>query len=118
MRSDSETDGLYTNGWEVKVTASGQTTSTTYNTETLTISMPEGSHVVISPILGTEPNAVGQLDADIDPALPCDIYDTTGRHLGTTSTFNSSPLTLPQGIYILRQGNATKKISGNHITHR
>lgn len=116
VRSESETDGLYTNGWEVKVTASGQTTSTTYNTETLTITMPEGSHVVISPILGTEPLAVGQLKTDIDPALPCDIYDTAGRHLGTlpagsSLTLNSSYLTLPQGIYILRQGNTMKKIS-------
>ena len=111
VRSDSDTDGLYVNGWEVKVTASGQTTSTTYNTETLAITMPEGSHVVISPILGTEQLSVGQLESDIDPTLPCDVYDTAGRYLGTISTLNSSPLTLPQGIYILRQGNATKKIS-------
>lgn len=110
VRSASETDGLYLNGWEVKVTASGQTISTTYNTEILDITMPEGSHVEISPILGTEPNAVGELEADIDPTLPCDIYDTAGRHLGTTTTLNSLPLTLPQGIYILRQGPACRKV--------
>ena len=116
VRSDSETDGLYVNGWEVKVTASGQTTSTTYNTETLTITMPEASNVAISPILGTEPLAVKQIEADIDPTLPCDIYDTAGRRLGTlpavsSLTLDSSPLTLTKGIYILRQGNTAKKIS-------
>ena len=108
IRSDSETDGLYVNGWEVKVTASGQTTSNTYNNETLTITMPEASHVVISPLLGTEPNAVEQLEAYIDPTLPCDIYDTAGRHLGTLPA--GSSLTLPEGIYIFRQGPAYRKV--------
>ncbi|MDE6056759.1 MAG: T9SS type A sorting domain-containing protein, partial [Muribaculaceae bacterium] len=74
--------------------------------ETLTLHMPMGTDVEISPILGTEPLAARQLQADIDPTLPCEVYDTAGRLLGTTST-----AALPQGIYILRQGNAVRKIS-------
>ncbi|MDE7350062.1 MAG: CotH kinase family protein [Muribaculaceae bacterium] len=113
--SGADTDGLYVNGWELKVTAGGQTTSTTYETETLTIHMPMGSNVEISPILGTEPLAVGQLQADIDPTKPSDVYDAAGRHIttlcGSSSTLNSYPLTLTPGIYILRQGHAAKKIS-------
>ncbi|MDE6379942.1 MAG: CotH kinase family protein, partial [Muribaculaceae bacterium] len=109
VQSVSESDGLYVNGWEVTVTDKGQTTSTTYNTETLSITMPEGSHVAISPILGTEPLAVGLLEADIDTSLPSDVYDTAGRHLGTLPA--GSSLTLPQGIYILRQGSASRKVT-------
>ena len=103
---DSDTDGLYVNGWELKVTTGGQTGSITYETETLTLHMPMGTDVEISPILGTEPLAARQLQADIDLTLPCEVYDTAGRLLGTTST-----AALPQGIYILRQGNAVRKIS-------
>ncbi|MDE5814608.1 MAG: CotH kinase family protein [Muribaculaceae bacterium] len=109
VQSVSESDGLYVNGWEVTVTDKGQTTSTTYNTETLSITMPEGSHVAISPILGTEPLAVGLLEADIDPSLPSDVYDTAGRRLGTLPA--GSSLSLPQGIYILRQGSASREVT-------
>ncbi len=111
VRSDSETDGLYVNGWEVTVTSGGQTTTDTYNTEVLSIPMPQASAVIINPILSTEPLAVDQLTADMDPALPCDIYDAAGRHLGSASNCNALPLSLNKGIYILRQGNASKKIT-------
>ena len=116
VQSVSESDGLYVNGWEVTVTTGGQTSTTTYTAETLSLTMPEGSHVAVSPILGTEPLAVETVSADIDPTLPCDVYDTAGRHLGTLPagsalTPGSSHLPLNQGIYIFRQGSTVKKIS-------
>lgn len=109
IESLSETDGLYVNGWEVKVTTGSQTTSTIYSVETLEIEMPQGSSVEITTILGTEPLAVETISADLDPSKSCDFYDTTGRHLGSF-TLNSSSSTIPPGIYILRQGPASRKI--------
>ncbi|MDE6522905.1 MAG: CotH kinase family protein [Muribaculaceae bacterium] len=104
VESVSESDGLYVNGWEVAVTSGGQTSTSTYQTEILTLEMPEGSKVVINPILSTEPLAVDELKAEFDPNAPCEIYDTAGRHLST------SPSNLSKGIYIFRQGNVTKKV--------
>lgn len=111
VQSVSDSDGLFLNGWEVSVTAGGQTSTTKYTTETLSLTMPEGSKVTINPILSDEPNAVDQLAADIDSSLPCDLYDTAGRFLGTISTLHSLPSSLNNGIYILRQGDASKKIT-------
>ncbi len=115
IQSVSDSDGLYVNGWDVTVTSGGQTSTSNYKTETLSIVMPEGSKVVISPVLGNEPLAVDELQADIDPTKPCDVYDTAGRFLGSLAnpsalTLNSSSI-LNKGIYILRQGNASKKVS-------
>lgn len=109
VQSVSDSDGLYVNGWEVTVTAGGQTSTSTYNTETLSIVMPEGNHVSVKAILSTEPLAVEEIKGDICSDAPCDIYDTTGRCFGTF-TLSSSPLTLSKGIYILRQGNRSKRI--------
>ncbi len=108
-----DSNGLYVNGWEVTVTASGQTSTSTYKTHLLEFTMPEGNHVAIKPILGTEPMAVCELEADLDPNAPCEVYDISGRYLGSmpTLTLNSSPLTLKKGIYILRQGQASQKIT-------
>lgn len=115
VSSTSDSDGLYVNGWEVTVTSGSNTTTDTYPTETLSIPMPQASTVTITPILGTEPLAVDELHAEFDPIRPCDVYDTAGRHLGTVPssslTLDSSPLTLTKGVYIIRQGNATRKIS-------
>lgn len=113
VKSESLTDGLFVNGWEVKVTKNSSTTHQTYNTETLDIKMPEGSNVEISAILSAEPLAVEYVNEDINLSKPCDVYDTTGRHLGSlqnASSIDSSSLNLNKGIYILRQGNASKKI--------
>lgn len=110
LQSIAESDGLYVNGWEVKVTNGSQTSTTTYPVETLAFEMPEGSAVEISAILGTEPLSVDEITADLDPAQPCDIFDTAGRHLGSFTLYSSAS-TLPAGIYILRQGPATRKIS-------
>lgn len=106
VRSDSEADGLYVNGWELKVTTGGQTHTTTYEAEELSLLMPMGTQVEIAPILGMEPLAVGELEAALDLTRPCDVYDMAGRRVGSLSN-----LTLTQGIYILRQGNTTCKIS-------
>ncbi len=121
LRSTSETDGKYINGWEVSVTSAGKTSTETYRTETLSIPMPQGNSVSITPILGDEPLAADQLAADFDPSAPCDIYDTAGRYLGilptgdsnelSSGTLDFSPMTLSKGIYILRQGTAAKKIT-------
>ncbi len=105
-----DSNGLYVNGWEVTVTASDQTSTSTYKTHLLELTMPEGNEVAIKPILGTEPMAVGELEADLDPNAPCEVYDISGRYLGTSLTLDSSPLTLKKGLYILRQGKASKKI--------
>ncbi len=114
LESVSDSDGLYVNGWEVTVTVGGQTSTTTYSTESLNLTMPKGSNVMITSLLGTEPLAVEEIKDSIDPNLPCDLYDTAGRFLCSLPTpskiLNSSPLTLSNGIYILRQGNAVKKI--------
>lgn len=109
VQSVSDSDGFFVNGWEVTVTAGGQTSTSTYKTETLSIVMPEGNHVSVKTILSTEPLAVEEIKGDICPDAPCDIYDTTGRYLGTF-TLSSLPLTLSNGIYILRQGNRSQKI--------
>ncbi|MDE7408504.1 MAG: CotH kinase family protein [Muribaculaceae bacterium] len=112
VSSVSDADGLYVNGWNVTVTSGGKSTTDTYPTETLSIPMPQASAVNIMPILGTEPLSVKGLDAEIDLSLPCDVYDTAGRHIGIIpagTTINSSSLTLSPGIYILRQGNAVRK---------
>ena len=115
VSSTSDSDGLYVNGWEVTVTSGSNTITDTYSTETLSIPMPQASAVTITPILGTEPLSVDELYAEIDPTRTCDVYDTAGRHLGTVPSssldLDSSPLTLIKGIYIIRQGNATRKIS-------
>lgn len=114
VSSASETDGQYVNGWEVKVTNGGQTASATYETETLSIAMPQGSNVEITPILGNKPLAVGRLESDLDLSRPCDVYDTAGRLIttlsGSSSTLNPYPSALTPGIYILRQGYQAKKI--------
>lgn len=107
IKSESDTDGKFVNGWEVKVTANGNTTTETYATETLSIDMPEGSKVAITSILGTEPLGVESIASDIDPTLPCQLYDLSGRHLGTW-TPAGHPDVAP-GAYILRQGNTAKK---------
>lgn len=114
VQSVSDTDGLYVNGWEVNVKSGSQTSTSTYNTETLTYTMPEGSEVSIIPILSAEPLAIDEIYADLDPNAPCELYDTAGRFLGSYnsvgSVHNSANLTLSKGIYILRQGNASQKI--------
>ena len=121
VKSVSDTDGLYVNGWKVKVTSRNGTTTDTYNVETLSIPMPAGTSVEIKPIFGSEPLAVDRITAEIDPSAPCDIFDTSGRYLGvlpagtinsgiSSLTLDSSPLILSKGIYILRQGDASRKI--------
>ncbi len=109
VQSVSDSDGLYVNGWEVTVTAGGQTSSSTYKTETLSIVMPEGNHVSVRAILSTEPLAVDEIKGDFYPDAPCEIYDTTGRYIGTLAQ-SSLPLNLSKGIYILRQGSRSQKI--------
>lgn len=108
VKSESKTDGLYVVGWEVKVTKDGGTATETYNTEVLNIEMPECSKVAISSILATEPLAVNEISSEIDPALPCTLFDLSGRNLGYYTPASRSDIA--PGVYIIRQGNATKKI--------
>lgn len=107
VESVSESDGLYVNGWEVKVTNNGKTTTDTYQTESLCIDMPKGSKVEISSILGTSPLAVDEIAGEFNPALPCEVYDLSGRYLGCSTS--ASNLDIAPGVYILRQGNSIKK---------
>lgn len=111
VESISDSDGLYVNGWEVTVTSGGQTSTSSYKTLTLSIPMPEGNHIDVKPILSNEPMIVDELDADLDPDIPCEVYDISGRFLGEFQTIDPSPSILNKGIYILRQGNVSKKIT-------
>lgn len=110
ITSTSDNDGLYVNGWNVTTTESSGSSpeSRIYSTETLTLKMPMCYAVEISPILGTEPLAVGQIEADIDLNAPCEIFDTAGRYLGTAASADA--LSLNPGLYILRQGSRSSKI--------
>lgn len=108
VKSESETDGLYVVGWEVKTTKDGVTATDTYNTEILDIEMPEGSKVEISSVLATEPLAVEELSSEINEALPCNIFDLSGRYLGIYTSDSHSDIA--PGAYIIRQGKAAKKI--------
>lgn len=107
VQSVSNGDGLFVNGWEVKVTSNGNTTSETYPAENLSIDMPEGSKVEITSVLGTSPLSVEEIAPDFNPCLPCEVYDLSGRYLGTSTS--ASNLNIDSGVYILRQGNSTKK---------
>lgn len=107
VKSVSDTDSLFVNGWEVKITKNGNTTTDTYNTEILSLEMPEGSKVEISSILGTSPLSVDEITGDFNPALPCQVYDLSGRFLGVSSS--ASNLSISHGVYILRQGNVSRK---------
>ncbi|MDE6769549.1 MAG: T9SS type A sorting domain-containing protein, partial [Muribaculaceae bacterium] len=109
VKSLSEGDGLYVNGWEVAIKDASGLTTQTYDTETLNIDMPEGSKVEITPVLDTEPTAVEGVLADIDASKPCELYDLSGRSLGTVASPDELPQLTP-GIYILRQGAATRKV--------
>lgn len=107
IQSLSEDDGLYVNGWEVKVT-NGQTSTTVYDTEILSIDMPAGSKVEIKAILADTPFG-GITDAfEIDSTMPCEVYDLSGRHIGTCNADNLRTIAAP-GVYILRQGASTYK---------
>ncbi len=108
IKSLSETDGLYVNGWEVKVTSASGVDTRIYSTESLSIDMPEGSKVEIKTILSATPSSIEDIEAGIDFARPVDIYDIAGRHLGSTPA--AASLELHPGIYILRQGSVTQKI--------
>ncbi len=108
VKSESESDGLYVNGWEVKVTKDGVTTSDTYNTEVLSLEMPEGSKVEITSILSAEPLGVEAITSEIDPGLPCEIYDLSGRCVGTYASMSSAELA--PGVYIIKQGKTVRKV--------
>lgn len=108
IKSNPGNDGLYANGWEVKVTANGKITTEHYDGETLDIEMPQGSKVEISTILGTEPSGVDEIASEINQNADSDLYDMSGRKLGTVR--GGELPELAPGVYILRQGEATQKI--------
>ncbi len=110
VESYSDTDSLYVNGWEVTVTETGRSSRYTYAVETLTVEMPEGKHVAIRPLLSTTPILGGTNPVDAVTNEPYDVYDTAGRYLGRSTSLNPLTLTLNNGIYIVRQGEVTKKI--------
>lgn len=108
VTSSSDNDGLYVNGWKVKVTNNGKATTETYDSEILDIEMPEGSKVEIETVLSTEPASVEVMTQDINPGLPCGIYDLSGRKIGSALS-DELPELIP-GVYILRQGSASRKV--------
>ena len=110
VKSTSDTDGKYVSGWEVKVT-DGQSSSTqTYHTETLDITMPAGTSVEIKSILADSPLSVTDITDDIDRDMPCEVYDISGRRLGQMTAAEMTSALSP-GIYVLRQGASAAKIT-------
>lgn len=58
---------------------------------------------------GKAVSSVDEAVADFDANEPCEVFNALGQHLGT---FAPSALTdLPSGIYILRQGSASRKVA-------
>ncbi|MDE6337866.1 MAG: T9SS type A sorting domain-containing protein, partial [Muribaculaceae bacterium] len=62
----------------------------------------------ITSVADPDPAGVEDVIADIDASKPCELYDLSGRSLGTVASPDELPQLTP-GIYILRQGTATHK---------
>lgn len=108
VKSLSSSDGMYVNGWEVKITTNDTTITEIYNTEILNFEMPTGSKVEISSILSTEPLATEGIYEEAIPTKPTQIFDLTGRYIGSASSVSKTDFA--PGAYILRQGKTIKKI--------
>ncbi len=108
IKHSAEKDGILIKGWEVKVMNGGTITTKTYDTGVLDIEMPEGFNVEITSVADPDPAGVEDVIADIDASKPCELYDLSGRSLGTVASPDELPQLTP-GIYILRQGTATHK---------
>lgn len=99
LESISDSDDLFINGWEVKVTSGSNTRTTVYHKETLSIEMPAGSSVAIKSILGSTPLAVDAI-SDSDLEIPTVYYDLSGRRVSNPS----------RGIYIRKSGSSSEKV--------
>lgn len=108
VKSASENDGLCVTGWEVKIIRGPETSTVLYDTEILDFDMPGAEKIEIKPILSEDPASIDEIRDDINWNSPCDIYDLLGRSLGSTLSTQLSSLT--PGVYLLRQGPASRKI--------
>lgn len=110
VQSLSDDENHYVSGWEVKTTFGKSSQTKTYDTETLSIAMPSsGSKVDIKAIIADKPiDGISDAACDIDLTQPCDVYDVAGRYVGSCRPNALRSIASP-GIYILRQGSATRK---------
>lgn len=102
-------DGLYVNGWEVKVTDGQSTSVLRYEVEILDIDMPAGKSVEIKALLSDAPLSVDGIVSDIDVSAACEVYDISGRWVGNMPLAGVSAA-LPPGVYVVRQGSAVGKV--------
>lgn len=113
VQSLSDDDTRYVSGWEVKTYYGKSSQTKTYDTETLSITIPSsGNKLEIKAIIADKPvDGINDATAsDIDLTQPCDIYDLAGRYVGSCRP-NALRAVAAPGIYILRQGSAVRKIT-------
>ena len=106
-------DGTPVKGWTVEVTpGSGAATTTHYSGSSLALTVPVGCRrVIISSV--TDESGITDATADalqaVDPSLPVEVIDMTGRSHGTFSSVADAEAALGAGIYVLRQGAISTK---------
>ncbi len=92
--------------WRVHVNNNGSVTTNTYFAPVLTIDMPFGEEVEIECIdAGSE---VSEIENEFNNSCPIEWYDISGTFIKAQTSLSSAKM--PSGMYILRQGNSTKKI--------
>lgn len=101
-----DTDNTKNLVWSVNTLNNGSMSTSTYNTPELDILMPHGEEVVIE--LYQVESGVDEILNKFDTTLPIEWYDIAGRYIKSQNI--SSTITMPSGVYILRQGLSTKKL--------
>lgn len=96
-------DALKSGHWEVTVVDKNGSETREYTEQNLEIEMPEASKVEIHYVSGNTGVEPIILDKDID--YPLEIFDLSGRNMGVDKT-----ISLPAGIYIVKQGQNVRKI--------
>ena len=90
-------------GWTVKTTSAGKTSSVTYNTAELNLTMPDAQSVAVEPVIA-EKSGINDIVADkVDTTRPVEVFDLYGRRVSDNAS------DLPAGIYVFRQGNKVYK---------
>lgn len=90
-------------GWTVKTTSAGKTSSVTYNTPELNLTMPDAQSVAVEPVIA-EKSGINDIVADeVDTTRPVEVFDLYGRRVSDNAS------DLPAGIYVFRQGNKVYK---------
>lgn len=109
IKSDSESDSFFVRGWMVKVYTGDSVSTMVYDTEILSIDMPFGDMVEISPITSADPFEVEEVSDAFESNSPCDVFDISGRFIGSYVLSTLSELS--PGLYVVRQGKVSKKLT-------